>query len=94
MEDIDDEASDDVWAHSDDDAREAATRRVIERLIALAAELDDEERSTLAHLLDPAVELALDDDVAGFDAGRSPLSGGVAAAIRASGLRITNGPTA
>ena len=91
MEDIDNEASDDVWVQSDDDAREAATRRVIERLVELAAELDDEERSALAHLLNPAVELALEDDVVGFDAGGSPLSGGVAAAIRATGLRITSG---
>ncbi|MDZ7676578.1 MAG: hypothetical protein U5K30_16110 [Acidimicrobiales bacterium] len=72
---------------------EAATQRVIERLLDLVEELDPTERPVLANLLSPTIELAATvDDVVGFDAAAGPGSGAIAAAVRRSGVRVTDDP--
>jgi hypothetical protein len=80
------------WESATDDELDAATRRVIRRLLELAAELDDEERSVLANLLAAALGQVAVEDVAGFDAGAATLPTSVANAIRGAGFRVTERP--
>ncbi len=70
---------------------EHATERVIERLMALAEELEPTERSVLAYLLAPAVDRSLHDEgdeVTGFSLGTSDMSAAVSSGVRSVGLRI------